>query len=129
MRISDWSSDVCSSDLIDADYAGTKFIQAVSHIIRKLVADYDNVRERADLSGSETESEKQAKIDAVLKPMIAIATTLPEQRDSASNAFSKLENWKRTRDAIVERSEEHTSELQSLMRISYAVFCFKKQNL
>src|SRR3546814_13901976 len=81
---------VVSETDIDADYAGTKFIQAVSHIIRKLVADYDNVRERADLSGSETESEKQAKIDAVLKPMIAIATTLPEQRDSASTAFSKL---------------------------------------
>src|SRR3546814_9022491 len=32
------------------------------------------------------------------------------------------------RDAISERSEEHTSELQSLMRISYAVFCLKKKN-
>src|SRR3546814_5866187 len=30
--------------------------------------------------------------------------------------------------AMAHRSEEHTSELQSLMRISYAVFCFKKQN-
>src|SRR3546814_2345761 len=33
----------------------------------------------------------------------------------------------RTRDRVVERSEEHTSELQSLMRISYAVFCLKKK--
>src|SRR3546814_2606605 len=32
-------------------------------------------------------------------------------------------------DAAVERSEEHTSELQSLMRISYAVFCLKKKNI
>src|SRR3546814_3201620 len=32
------------------------------------------------------------------------------------------------RNALVERSEEHTSELQSLMRISYAVFCLKKKN-
>src|SRR3546814_3093581 len=31
-------------------------------------------------------------------------------------------------DAILSRSEEHTSELQSLMRISYAVFCLKKKN-
>src|SRR3546814_7320613 len=30
--------------------------------------------------------------------------------------------------ALIQRSEEHTSELQSLMRISYAVFCLKKQN-
>src|SRR3546814_2090143 len=50
---------VVSETDIDADYAGTKFIQAVSHIIRQLVADYDNVRERADLSGRETESETQ----------------------------------------------------------------------
>src|SRR3546814_8581263 len=34
---------------------------------------------------------------------------------------------KRERAAFVERSEEHTSELQSLMRISYAVFCLKKK--
>src|SRR3546814_1282566 len=33
------------------------------------------------------------------------------------------------RSSIVTRSEEHTSELQSLMRISYAVFCLKKKNL
>src|SRR3546814_7858943 len=33
-----------------------------------------------------------------------------------------------TIDAIIDRSEEHTSELQSLMRISYAVFCLKKKN-
>src|SRR3546814_6120435 len=36
----------------------------------------------------------------------------------ASIAFMKSQNW---------RSEEHTSELQSLMRISYAVFCLKKK--
>src|SRR3546814_1897602 len=34
---------------------------------------------------------------------------------------------KRPHDKVSERSEEHTSELQSLMRISYAVFCFKKK--
>src|SRR3546814_5346952 len=36
---------------------------------------------------------------------------------------------RREAGAEVERSEEHTSELQSLMRISYAVFCLKKQNI
>src|SRR3546814_2358765 len=36
-------------------------------------------------------------------------------------------NWKVVMDAFAERSEEHTSELQSLMRISYAVFCLKKK--
>src|SRR3546814_19291094 len=35
--------------------------------------------------------------------------------------------WSRRRDGVERRSEEHTSELQSLMRISYAVFCLKKK--
>src|SRR3546814_1532880 len=41
-------------------------------------------------------------------------------------AFSS-ENWKRPADEVSDRSEEHTSELQSLMRISYAVLCLKKK--
>src|SRR3546814_2554956 len=36
--------------------------------------------------------------------------------------------WRATRKMQTERSEEHTSELQSLMRISYAVFCLQKKN-
>src|SRR3546814_5452340 len=44
-------------------------------------------------------------------------------------AFSQRELVERARDAgAMARSEEHTSELQSLMRISYAVFCLKKKN-
>src|SRR3546814_19591974 len=56
--------------------------------------------------------------------MIAIATTLPEQRDSASNAFSKLENWKRKRDAIVEccdRYKVHCIDLQTMLRIDMSL--------
>src|SRR3546814_8264992 len=41
----------------------------------------------------------------------------------------KVETCVAAVDAGVERSEEHTSELQSLMRISYAVFCLKKKNI
>src|SRR3546814_3003239 len=37
-------------------------------------------------------------------------------------------NCRSVREIVLERSEEHTSELQSLMRISYAVFCLKKKN-
>src|SRR3546814_2793734 len=39
-----------------------------------------------------------------------------------------LRTFARIRDTLHDRSEEHTSELQSLMRISYAVFCLKKKN-
>src|SRR3546814_5512017 len=46
------------------------------------------------------------------------------EQDRQDEAVDRIEN-RRARHAI--RSEEHTSELQSLMRISYAVFCLKKQ--
>src|SRR3546814_1443064 len=47
---------------------------------------------------------------------------------AACNAFSSADNtWEAIFARAGERSEEHTSELQSLMRISYAVFCLKKK--
>src|SRR3546814_5764547 len=42
-------------------------------------------------------------------------------------AARRLRDGRRTRPSPAQRSEEHTSELQSLMRISYAVFCLKKK--
>src|SRR3546814_10740885 len=97
MRISDWSSDVCSSDLAQIG----KF------------ADLDRRAERA-----------RAQFE--LQPFIGIA------RDRLDEADDR-EIERRERNRIGEgnahqRSEEHTSELQSLMRISYAVFCLKKNN-
>src|SRR3546814_4262321 len=83
MRISDWSSDVCSSDL--------------DH--RRV----DRERDRAD-----------AHLLWLDDPF---AADLPGGRDGALL----------DRVAVPGRSEEHTSELQSLMRISYAVFCLKKK--
>src|SRR3546814_10488199 len=89
MRISDWSSDVCSSDLLDA-----LLDQAVVIIVEFVGADVDR--------------------DMVHRPVRRHETTLRRQRGGG-------------RDAGNGRSEEHTSELQSLMRISYAVFCLKKK--
>src|SRR3546814_6751864 len=89
MRISDWSSDVCSSDLIAAAVASTSWPSS-SPVTRLLpTASADSISDRCEM---------------LLSPGMAI---LP-----LSGA---------------ERSEEHTSELQSLMRISYAVFCLKKK--
>src|SRR3546814_10865350 len=51
----------------------------------------------------------------------AAVPTTPTVASTAAGAATR-------RTALADRSEEHTSELQSLMRISYAVFCFKKQN-
>src|SRR3546814_5487283 len=89
MRISDWSSDVCSSDLVER--VGVEQMPAAHHQRqRPRVADVGN--------------------------RIAV-------KDDQVGIFSRLQ-----RPHVVERSEEHTSELQSLMRISYAVFCLKKKN-
>src|SRR3546814_4454203 len=99
MRISDWSSDVCSSDLLDHDAALAAGVVAAERVaLRKHVGDH--ALERGAL-------EKE------------IDETWP-----GNFRFGQLWRCRQRRD----RSEEHTSELQSLMRISYAVFCLKQKN-
>src|SRR3546814_5725125 len=49
------------------------------------------------------------------------------RQDPKAGRLSRLPFYKDISEALVDRSEEHTSELQSLMRISYAVFCLKKK--
>src|SRR3546814_6890154 len=113
MRISDWSSDVCSSDLVrllkprrpgDGQAAGTR----TSYLNQRLRIDADIVRRRA------------GGIDDRLRRLQAL-------RDGG---LISEEDYQARKSAILDelRSEEHTSELQSLMRPSYASLCFKKQN-
>src|SRR3546814_10373635 len=106
MRISDWSSDVCSSDLpgdkpfdketVEKWMPVGQYIGGVEHAILHLL--YARFWTRA--------LKYIGKID-IAEPFTGLFT-----------------------QGMVthERSEEHTSELQSLMRISYAVFCLKKKN-
>src|SRR3546814_6117764 len=88
MRISDWSSDVCSSDL----YAGR--LPSAYIACTAVVYATDSLKKRAPL----------------------LLTTIAPGIERSVNSMR------------ARRSEEHTSELQSLMRISYAVFCLKKKN-
>src|SRR3546814_10381750 len=99
MRISDWSSDVCSSDLPNLTF---------------------NV---GLIAGGEQVSLDEGKIRASAngKTNIIAATAIARGDLRTLSA----EQAARVKD---KRSEEHTSELQSLMRISYAVFCLKKKN-
>src|SRR3546814_8913740 len=90
MRISDWSSDVCSSDLIET---------GLSYDIRL-------VEEAAPEDEVETFA---VPFDFVIQDAFLVVGQSLQRK------------------SIEERSEEHTSELQSLMRISYAVFCLKKK--
>src|SRR3546814_7260977 len=104
MRISDWSSDVCSSDLLAAGIR-----QREQHAIGAAVVE-PLARRPARLLAQE-----QLEI-GVITPETGQDARQHERRDRRDHAHPHLA-----------RSEEHTSELQSLMRISYAVFCLKKK--
>src|SRR3546814_7432406 len=146
MRISDWSSDVCSSDLLEASGCGlSRFVSGgseldlrLSDFIRYLAQD-DETRVSALIL--DHVGDGQAFIDAVRearragKEIVALKLGNSDLGQEATLAHSShLSGKKQVYDAVfarygvrqtptVERSEEHTSELQSLMRISYAVFC------
>src|SRR3546814_2185132 len=97
MRISDWSSDVCSSDLTQsAKIAGGR-----------------EGRECQPFGNTPTHV-GNGNVGACLEARLEW-----KRRDMIGE---------RTNDVSGLRSEEHTSELQSLMRISYAVFCLNKKN-
>src|SRR3546814_7504377 len=108
MRISDWSSDVCSSDLRPAkptatdhnavDAYGVGPIEADRPLRRRMEGKRVGQRVHADIDGAACRRER----------------------------LLGLQDDGKFRQIV--RSEEHTSELQSLMRTSYAVFCLKKKH-
>src|SRR3546814_6744283 len=120
MRISDWSSDVCSSDLPLLSLHG---FPSASHMFRDLITqladEFDVIA--PDLSGfGQSDMPSRKKFDYTLE-IVRMSWTL--YRGCLHQSFRDLLGLVRVLD---DRSEEHTSELQSLMRISYAVFCLKK---
>src|SRR3546814_1334085 len=113
MRISDWSSDVCSSDLVGgiATHVVEFLVQPRLGIGQVHVARVETAR-GGDRGGGFGEI-AGAQLRARLLQQFAQRILAPLQRTGVLR---------------LQRSEEHTSELQSLMRISYAVFCLKKKN-
>src|SRR3546814_5964930 len=118
MRISDWSSDVCSSDLTIDAFEAWRIGPGAPE---------------AGWPGSPIATRGNPAAD------LAIVVDMPEREDgetllsgAAGVLFDRmLAAIGRDRSSVYLaplRSEEHTSELQSLMRISYAVFCLKKKN-
>src|SRR3546814_9734175 len=116
MRISDWSSDVGSSDLdvelaaivVDRARAGRR-----ARILYDLfVGQIDGIRGQRDIVG---ELDAERRVERFGRGLV--------ERCRAVDVDEEF------RPVIIgqSRSEEHTSELQSLMRISYAVFCLKKK--
>src|SRR3546814_7360535 len=112
MRISDWSSDVCSSDLSPSPparrascYSGASFDSEPSRGRR-----FRSIREQ-----------QHRRLDQFLE-RLHIARGVPAIDDAVVAADRQVHQL-----GAAKRSEEHTSELQSLMRISYAVFCLKNK--
>src|SRR3546814_1010310 len=116
MRISDWSSDVCSSDLSSARSASSSLISSVvgAREVASGSLSVDGSGVEAGVGGATPSTGAASGFDVDFFPPISRAN-----RSHASTVMSSA--------AVFARSEEHTSELQSLMRISYAVFCLKKK--
>src|SRR3546814_4267300 len=129
MRISDWSSDVCSSDPRDDRRTGESTghaavldaadeREALTQVARQRIGagEADLIFAGGRLAPGVRIDGQAARgaargVDVVIIVAEPLAIDIDRRRDADEGAL---------------RSEEHTSELQSLMRISYAVFCLKK---
>src|SRR3546814_9725319 len=119
MRSSDWSSDVCPSDLFGRDRRLTRavvddgqLVDQVARVARRIV----HRGHRRTLFGG-----------GVLKDALEDLDRDVAREQIGENRFLVGFIFDRGAARCRNRSEEHTSELQSLMRISYAVFCLKKK--
>src|SRR3546814_6282518 len=136
MRISDWSSDVCSSDLL--------LVAALGPDILALLADHDGgagvLAARQDHAGRDIGVLQQFERDEMVVRRGLLVVEDGAQLGQMAGPEQMRNIMHRREGEIAERlrrnlqhlaparSEEHTSELQSLMRLSYAVFCLKKKN-
>src|SRR3546814_3672202 len=128
MRISDWSSDVCSSDLrivLLPSFSPENWLTqcasaqvtnafVVPTMLTRIIAHIEETQAHPELPALRALAYGGGKMPVqVIDRALALFP-----RVAFTNAYGLTET---------SRSEEHTSELQSLMRISYAVFCLKKK--
>src|SRR3546814_10427761 len=114
MRISDWSSDVCSSDLRRPDRGKIKRKYRILAIIAIAVARPHRLRDTAVIL---------AHVNISIHVRVIVVHININDRDGRRPCSTTAT----VAGSPGTRSEEHTSELQSLMRNSYAVFCSKKK--
>src|SRR3546814_1171019 len=107
MRISDWSSDVCSSD-VEQDIIALRHLVPLDDVVGV---------DRAD-----------AGDDLLIFDRLAARLVDLAEADRGARFGRGVDFNGDRHQREPDRSEEHTSELQSLMRISYAVFCLNKKN-
>src|SRR3546814_4951115 len=118
MRISDWSSDVCSSDLNGSLNFGAGNDGSVTQV--------SGANSTATVTGTVYgDVYSEASGSSFASQNVAVST---DSRDAAgTGSVVNSSNNSFNVSSTGGRSEEHTSELQSLMRISYAVFFLKKK--
>src|SRR3546814_10426241 len=118
MRISDWSSDVCSSDLVDR---AVRLHRRNRMLVDELHLPFALQQHAEQIEGDDIALQHDAVDeehgDRFVRAAHGVEKDVLECLALAGRGV-----------AHVVRSEEHTSELQSLMRITYAVFCLKKKN-
>src|SRR3546814_3430678 len=144
MRISDWSSDVCSSDLVLGVWDGPEEARRVGEEIESYQRGGGSLNDTAILGRAQFQTREfedrfiqiglPYKIiggfrfyeRAEIRDALAYLRIVHQPSDDL--AFERIVNVPKRGlgDKAVGRSEEHTSELQSLMSTSYPVFCLKK---
>src|SRR3546814_9126820 len=117
MRMSDWSSDVCSSDLFGAEIEPGRRAHRIFDPRREIAR--ERTGHRAEVGHRGADVEQLHRIDR----RTAAAMILVRQRGEFHSGLPQIDRALPGCGAGEGRSEEHTSELQSLLRSSYAVFC------
>src|SRR3546814_10554607 len=121
MRISGWSSDVCSSDLV----AHARRI--ISYPVRRVLVGPDIDAGEAALRAMALQAGNGGGLPPIVEAHAVDDGAIFHQAEQARAGVAQLrqrrQRAKLGKAKTQTRSEEHTSELQSLMRISYAVFC------
>src|SRR3546814_3935999 len=125
MRISDWSSDVCSSDLTTTRAgaarrrpAGARAEDSSRAVLTAL---------RRIIRATDLHSKQLSREVGLTTPQVVVLQAVRDLGEVTTGQLSRRVSLSQGTVTTILRSEEHTSELQSLMRISYAVFCLKKK--
>src|SRR3546814_8756622 len=127
LRIIDWGSDVCSSALVGAAAVSGASAALVSRLVdvplpQVVVADTERALAAIATAMQQARRTRVAAVTGSNGKTSVKALLLPILQQAAGTGVAYANPGNRNN-----RSEEHTSELQSLMRISYAVFCLKKK--
>src|SRR3546814_2447009 len=115
MRISDWSSDVCSSDLTRPDHVADHDLSPVA--ADRLFGD------RAEICATRCRSRSAIELPDLIRGLCFVSSV--RSIDPLFRAAARVPSLWTSKE---KRSEEHTSELQSLMRTSYAAFCLQTKS-